>query len=222
VGLRDRKKEQTRRRITETAHRLFGERGFDGVTVAEVARAAEVAEATLFNYFPTKEHLFYSGLDAFGARLLDAVRNRPAGESAVGAVRAFVLGDGGQLDRIAAGDRTALDQARTTARVISSSPALRARERQVLAGIADELAAELGDEEGPVAQAVANALMGVHGALVEHARRRLLADDHPEQIAADVRRFGGRAFGLLEHGLADVGRRPPGRPGQPASATTSR
>ena len=211
MGLRDRKKEQTRRRITETAHRLFGERGFDGVTVAEVARAAEVAEATLFNYFPTKEHLFYSGLEAFGARLLDAVRGRPAGDSAVAAVRTVVLGDGGQLDRISAGDRQALEQARTTARVISSSLALRARERQVLAGIADELAVLLGDGgDGPVAQAVANALMGVHGALVEYARHRLLADDRPAEIAADVRRFGAHAFGLLEHGLADFGRTPPG------------
>ena len=208
MGLRERKKEQTRQRITETAYRLFGERGFDGVTVAEVARAAEVAEATLFNYFPTKEHLFYSGLEAFGARLLDAVRTRRAGEPAVAAVRRVVLGDGGLLDRIAAGDRVALEQARTTARVVSSSPALRARERQVLAGIADDLGAALGDD--PVAQAVANALMGVHGALLAYVRHRLLTDDRPAAVAADVRRFGDHAFGLLEHGLADFARADPG------------
>ena len=77
MGLRERKKAETRRRIAEAAHRLFGERGFQAVTVVEVARAAEVAEATLFNYFPTKEDLFYSGLEAFGARLVAAVRERP-------------------------------------------------------------------------------------------------------------------------------------------------
>jgi AcrR family transcriptional regulator len=204
VGLRELKKEQTRRRITETAQQLFGERGFDAVTVAQVARAAEVAEATLFNYFPTKEDLFYSGLEAFGDRLIDAVRQRPAGEPALVSVRSFLLQTGGQLAQIAAGDREALERARTTARVIAASPALRARERQAIAGIAAELAAVLSDD--PVTRAIANALMGVHSALVEYARNRLLANDRPEAIATDVRAYGERAFALLEHGLKDFGR----------------
>src|SRR4029453_13360477 len=144
VGLRERKKEQTRLRITETAHRLFSERGFEAVTVAQVARAAEVAEATLFNYFPTKEDLFYSGLEAFGDRLIAAVRDRAPGTPALAALRSVVLGGQGVLERIAAGDRAALEQARTTARGISASPALRSRERQALAAIAADLAAVLG------------------------------------------------------------------------------
>jgi AcrR family transcriptional regulator len=204
VGLRERKKEQTRRRITETAQRLFGERGFDGVTVAQVAREAEVAEATLFNYFPTKEELFYSGLEAFGDRLIEAVRQRPAGEPALVTVRSFLLEVGGQLARIAAGDRDALEGARTTARVVAASPTLRSRERQAIAGIAGELAAVLGDD--PVTRAMANAMMGVHSALVEYARNRLLADDRPAAIAADVRTYGERAFTLLEQGLKDFAR----------------
>jgi len=210
VGLRERKKEQTRQRIARAAHRLFGERGFDGVTVAEVARAAEVAEATLFNYFPTKEDLFYSGLEAFGDELVDRVRSRPAGEPALSAFRSFVLGASGQLERIAGGDRSALDHARTTARIISSSPALRARERHVLAGIAGELAAALGPSGDPVAQAMAGALVGVHSALVDYARRRLLADDRPEEIEADLRAYGERAFTLLEHGLSAFAPAEPG------------
>jgi len=64
-GLRARKKAQTRDLIAETARRLFEERGFDAVTVAEVARKAEVAEKTVFNYFPAKEDLFYSRLEQF-------------------------------------------------------------------------------------------------------------------------------------------------------------
>ena len=57
-------------------------------------------------------------------------------------------------------------------------------------------------------QAWATAGSGVHGTLVEYARHLLLADDRPEEIAADLRRFGGLAFALLEHGLADFGRTP--------------
>jgi AcrR family transcriptional regulator len=209
VGLREQKKKQTRQRIAETAHRLFGERGFDGVTVAEVARGAEVSEATLFNYFPTKEDLFYSGLEAFGDHLIEAVRNRPAGEPALVAMRSVVLKGGGQLERIAAGDRVALDRARATARIISSSPVLRDREQRVLAAIAGELGAVLGPPGDTVARAMANALMGVHGALVDYARQRLLADDRPAAIMADVRTLGERAFALLEHGLADYARAEP-------------
>src|ERR687888_762867 len=90
-GLRERKKERTRQAIAEAAHRLFRERGFDAVTVAQVAREAEVSEGTVFNYFRTKEDLFYGQMETFEAALLAAVRERPAGESALAAFRTFVL-----------------------------------------------------------------------------------------------------------------------------------
>ena len=71
--------------------RLFLERGFDQVSVAEVARAADVSEATVFNYFPTKEDLVYERMDAFEQELLAAVRERPEGESALRAFVRFIL-----------------------------------------------------------------------------------------------------------------------------------
>jgi hypothetical protein len=55
---------------------------------------------------------------------------------------------------------------------------------------------------------MANAMMGVHSALVEYARNRILANDRPDAIAADVRAYGERAFALLEHGLKDFARAP--------------
>jgi AcrR family transcriptional regulator len=64
-GLRERKKQQTRDRLRSVARELFVERGFDQVTVAEVALAADVSEATAFNYFPRKEDLFFGGLEEF-------------------------------------------------------------------------------------------------------------------------------------------------------------
>ncbi|HUE68699.1 MAG TPA: helix-turn-helix domain-containing protein, partial [Candidatus Acidoferrum sp.] len=60
LGLRQRKKQQTRQAIYEAARRLFAERGFDRVAVTEVAREANVSEVSVFNYFPTKEDLFYA------------------------------------------------------------------------------------------------------------------------------------------------------------------
>src|ERR1051325_3311069 len=97
AGLRERKKQQTRQLIADTARRLFAERGFEAVRVAEVAREADVSEATVFNYFQTKEDLFYSGLEAFEEQLLTTIRERPAGESVLDAFGRFVLEPRGML-----------------------------------------------------------------------------------------------------------------------------
>src|SRR3954465_1404797 len=120
-GLRERKKEATRRLIADTARRLFAERGFDAVTVAEVARAADVAEKTVFNYFPTKEDLFYSDMEAFEERLLAAIRERPAGDTALEAFRRFFLAPEGVL---ALGeDAEATARLQDVTRVITARPA---------------------------------------------------------------------------------------------------
>jgi AcrR family transcriptional regulator len=205
MGLREQKKEQTRRLITETAWRLFADRGFDQVSVAEVAREAQVAETTVFNYFRTKEDLFYSGLEGFGAELVDAVRDRAAGESALVAFRRFVLGAQGMLARVAEGDAEALARARSVMVMVAGSPRLRAREQEALATIADGLAEVLAAEGGDelTARVVANALVGVHRTLIEYVRRRVLADDEVLRLAADVRACGEAAFALLETGLRD-------------------
>src|SRR6201996_429299 len=91
-GLRDLKKARTRRLIAETAARLFAERGYERVTVSEVARAAEVAEQTLYNYFPTKEQLVTDREQQIQDRLCDLIRSRPPGVPPAAAIRGFVLG----------------------------------------------------------------------------------------------------------------------------------
>jgi AcrR family transcriptional regulator len=205
MGLREQKKEQTRQLIAETAGRLFSERGFEQVTVAQVAREAQVATATVFNYFPAKEDLFHSGLDVFGDRLIAAVGKRAPGVGVLAAVRTFLEGSSGLLDMVARGDADALDRLRTLHRVVADSPALLAREQRALIRCAARLAALLVEEshgDEVTAHAVANALIGVQHALIGMVRRRVLADDRPRAIAADVRRAASRAFALLEQGLA--------------------
>ena len=218
MGLRERKKEQTRRLIADTAWRLFADRGFEQVTVAEVARRAEVAVATVFNYFPTKEDLFFFRLEAFEADLVDAIGTRAVGEPALLAFRCHLLESGGLLSQVEAGDLRALERLRTVNRVIAASPALQAREQQAFARTADALAALLAADTGAPpgdldAQVAANALVGVQRALVDYTRRRVLADEKPARLAADIRASAQRAFALLEHGLGDYAPRPaPPRP----------
>lgn len=221
MGLREEKKDQTRRLIADTAWRLFADRGFDSVSVAEVAREARVSEATAFNYFRTKEDMFFFRLEATGSRLIDAVSARPAGEPVLTAVRRHMLLVSGQLAQAAAGDGVALARLRTVNRVIAASPALLARERQVMArtsgALADLIIAEAEHAGDPVgAHVVANALVGVQGALIDHVRQLVLAGTDPVEIEADLRQATTRAFALLEHGLGDYARRPAhdGSPGQ--------
>src|SRR4051795_11643681 len=130
TGLRERKKLRTRQLIADTARRLFAERGFDAVRVAEVARAAEVSEATVFNYFPAKEDLFFAGLDDFGDRLGAAGGDRAPGPSVLSACRDEMLRGNAWLSAVDAGDPAARERARTVARVIDGSPALQDRERR--------------------------------------------------------------------------------------------
>jgi AcrR family transcriptional regulator len=214
MGLRERKKQQTRQLIAETAWRLFADRGFEQVTVAEVARQAQVAVATVFNYFPTKEDLFFFRLEAFAARLVDAVSTRTQGEPVLVAFRRYLLESAGLLAQVQAGDPQALERLRTVNRVIAASPTLLAREQRALGRTADALAALLAAETSAPAhdlrpQIAANALIGLQRALIDYTRQRVLADDEPARLAADVRRHGQRGFALLEHGLGDYATKPP-------------
>jgi AcrR family transcriptional regulator len=207
-GLRARKKEQTRRAIGEAAARLFAERGFDAVTVAEVARAADVSEGTVFNYFPTKEDLFYDQMEVFESALIDAVQMRPPGTSVLSAFRRFVLDRSRGLAEEQRGEIIA-----RAALLIAGSPALQAREREVVArstqALAELIAAETRAAAGDVQPwVVANALMGVQRALVQDVRAAVLAGKRGPSLAAGVRSAGKRAFDRLEHGLADYAVKP--------------
>src|SRR3954454_8816090 len=106
-GLRARKKRLAREAIATTARRLFAERGFDAVTVAEVAVAADVSEKTVFNHFATKEDLAFAGREEGLSQFVAAIAERPAGTSVLDVFRTMthtVLGvfvAGGDEDLLA-------------------------------------------------------------------------------------------------------------------------
>jgi AcrR family transcriptional regulator len=205
-GLRERKKAQTRRLIAETARRLFLERGFEEVTVAEVARKAKVAEKTVFNYFPAKEDLFYGGLEEFEEDMLAAVRDRDPGTSVIAAFRDFVMKRRGALQLRDEGEATA--KLRLVSRVITESPALLAREREIFARYTDSLSNLIAEETkaGPDAvepRVVASALIDVHRILIAFVRERTLAGDAARDVERRLRARTKRAFALLEIGMGD-------------------
>jgi AcrR family transcriptional regulator len=204
-GLRERQKIQTREAILETASRLFADRGFDSVTVAAVARAADVSEMTVFNHFRTKEDLFFAKMQFFEERLLAAVRDRASGVSLVDAFRQPVI-EG--LANVSSEDRG--DQIADAATLIARSPALQVREREIVAGFTDRLTEQLAAETGArpddvEPRAVAEALMGTHRALVRYVRTSVLAGRRGRSLVSSARSQAVRAFTRLEHGLADFG-----------------
>src|SRR5215471_12564137 len=97
MGLRETKKLQTRHAIAAAAMGLFVTKGFDRVTVAEIAREAGVSEKTVFNYFPTKEDIFFDEVPERLDALADAVRDRRPGQSLVEAMYELHAGQCGRL-----------------------------------------------------------------------------------------------------------------------------
>jgi AcrR family transcriptional regulator len=91
IGLRELKKARTRQLIADTAARLFAERGYEHVAVTDVAREAEVAEQTVYNYFPTKEQLVTDREQQTQDRLCHLICSRPPAVTPAAAIRDFVL-----------------------------------------------------------------------------------------------------------------------------------
>jgi AcrR family transcriptional regulator len=188
---------------------LFLERGFDVVTIAEVAEAAEVDAKTIYNYFPSKPDLVYHRLENFEAGLLDAVRNRKPGESILAAFTRFALSTQGVL-----GDEWASERLRAIARMITASDTLLAYEEQIFAGYTASLAALIAEETGARAgdvepSVVAHSLIGLHRALVDYVRRGTLACRPNATLARELRAQARRAVDGLENGLADYGIKAP-------------
>jgi AcrR family transcriptional regulator len=210
LGLRERKKQRTRQLIAETARALFVEHGFERVTIAQIARAADVSEQTVFNYFPTKEDLVYWQLGSFEERLLAAVASRPSGRSVLEAFKGFILAQRGLMGRSDPDARHSLED---ISRMIADSPSLLAREEQIFVGYTAALAELISAEQGRQADDIepwvaANAMLGVHRALISYTRSRVLDGVPSARLQREVLAHAERAFARLGDGLGDYAVKP--------------
>ncbi|WP_329138226.1 TetR/AcrR family transcriptional regulator [Streptomyces sp. NBC_00670] len=191
-GLRERKKRQTRQYISDVATGLFVERGFDAVTVAEVAEAADVSVNTVYNYFPAKEDLFLDRSAGMVDRLSRWVRGRGRGESAVGAVLREL-----REEVEAVSPRVGLLPGYAAfTRVIEEAPTLRTRMWALAQEAQTDLERTLREETGaadddPLPHLMAGQISWVHTTLTAVIGREMRA-------GRDVREVSREVLGLLD------------------------
>ncbi|MDV9173325.1 helix-turn-helix domain-containing protein [Streptomyces sp. W16] len=209
MGLRERKKLETAKRIIRTAIDLFSERGFDGVSVQEIADASDVSKMTVFNYFGTKEDLVFWPMEEHFGDAARAVRERAAGESAVDAVRRQFLEMVATRDP-AVGLHTE-PFARQLRELVMATPVLKERAFLAAQRGTRDMAAHLAEETGDLMLAMVAAAMisAARNALIEEHYHRIDAGEPVTTVAADAPERAERAFALVEHGLGDYGRKSP-------------
>jgi AcrR family transcriptional regulator len=188
---------QTRARISDVATRLFLERGFDAVTVAEVAREAGVSSVTVFKHFPRKEDLLLDRTDDAVEVLRSAVRDRTTD----------VLTSLQQATVRLVEEQHALSGVKDGSipffRTVAASPALIARSREIASELQQTLEEELDRDpefEGDASLLAAFFIAGYTAVLVETAHR-MTAGDAPTEVAADHRARLDRLFGSLRDGV---------------------
>jgi AcrR family transcriptional regulator len=211
-GMRERKKRRTRELISNTATRMFLAHGFDEVKVTDIARACDVSEKTVYNYFPTKESLLLDReaamADAIRRALGPAAAPRPPVDAALEVLAADLDGITGPLaDRGAEG----LAMLRRFTELLEATPSLRAAQRdmenRLVQVAAEAMAAGAGvDPDDPEPQIAAYAVIGLWRVQFRALRRYIADDARPAgelhgAVSADVR----RAASLISSGLWTFG-----------------
>jgi AcrR family transcriptional regulator len=206
TGLRELKKNRTRQAIADAAAGLFQARGFDEVTVDEIAEAAEVSKKTVFNYFPTKEDLVFDRVDDRAARLVAAVRACGPQLDVVESFRTLCHEQIRLIDSLR--QRVGRDSGGFFD-LIHSNPALQRRMHEVNARLTHLLADSLAELTGspaddPVVVTVASTLLGAQSALFRGLRARVAGGLSDAAIAAAHRRDTDRVFDLLAVGFTGI------------------
>jgi AcrR family transcriptional regulator len=203
-GLREYKKRQTRQRISDVATGMFMSRGFESVTIAEIAAAADVSEKTVYNYFPTKESLVYDQADEQLERLITAVRERPRGSTPTSAFVVALKEDSVRFSEMLGDER--VSRIGEFGAMVRSTPALRAawgeyRHRIVAAltaVLADDLGVDPSDPEPVIAaRALVSLLELYYDARLRHSQSGVGTRGLQTLIEADIDR-GAR---LLDTGM---------------------
>jgi AcrR family transcriptional regulator len=196
---RERKKQQTRRLLAETAIKLFAEQGYEQTTVAQIASAADVATKTFFNHFPSKEDVFFAVSRDGAAIPLEVIAGRRPGESVAALLtRAY---ETAIEDYVASGSRLVEPELMETyVQLVMTVPALQAKGLHIAFDMQKDVAAALlrvyPDELDPTsAAAIVGALFGATQAA---ALTSLAAGENEEQFWKSMR----RGIEIALHGIA--------------------
>lgn len=203
TGLRERKRARTHAAISEAAIALFLERGFDQVSVAQVAEAAEVSKRTLFAYFPAKEDLVVHRFADHETEAARVVRARPPDVGPLAALRDHFLD--GLRNRDPVTGLNDVPEILALTRMVRETPALRTRAIRFQEGAERALAEALQDTAGIpalTARLAATQVVGMHWLLSMDNSQALAggrsADERYPEAVADAE----HAFTLLSEGLA--------------------
>lgn len=206
LGLRERKRLRTHRMISETAIALFLERGYDQVSVTDIATAAEVSRRTLFAYFPSKDDLVLHRITDHQDEAARVVRDRAPGEAPLDALHRYLRAALARRDPI-----TGLCDAPEVVafyRLVVGTPALGAALVRYQARSEDALATALREATPPgdphadrVARLAAVQIIAVHTTLARANQERIAAGESADAIASDALAEAARAHELLRGGL---------------------
>lgn len=202
VGLRERKKQRTHDAISAAAISLFLARGFDAVSVADVAAAAEVSKPTLFKYFATKEDLVLHLIADHQGEAARVVRQRRAAESPLAALRRHFLDGLDRRDPV-----TGLndhDQVLAFHRMVFSTGSLAARVASYAASDEAALAEALAEARAGelTSRLAAGQIVAVRRILARENWRLLIEGRSATQVYPEAVTAANHAFDLLESGLA--------------------
>ncbi|MFJ8010368.1 TetR/AcrR family transcriptional regulator [Streptomyces fagopyri] len=204
-GLRERKKQRTHAAISDAAIALFLEHGFNQVSVAQVAEAAEVSKRTVFAYFPAKEDLVVHRLADHETEIARVVRARPSGTDPLTALREHFLRGLRERDPI-----TGLNdhpQVRRVHQMILDAPSLVGRMERFKTGSERALAQALRETVGTAdvtARLAAVQIVAVHWALAQDNAARLAYGEPADARYAGAVADAEHAFALLENGLRQL------------------